>query len=75
MRRTYREELNEGMSRLATTIEHVWGARCSMHEASCAVCHQWAVFDYMLASMDSMSLDDTMPIDDQINPTQKEPKP
>ncbi|WP_156505746.1 hypothetical protein [Sulfitobacter sp. HI0054] len=52
------------MSEIATVIEHVWGPRCTMHEASCATCHQWGLFDYMLATLDSDSLDDTVPEDE-----------
>lgn len=61
MRRTYRDEMNEGLGHLAVAIEHIWGPRCSMFEPACAACHQWGVFDYMKASLDGMSLDDTVP--------------
>ena len=63
-RETYRAVMNRGMSEIATVIEHVWGPRCTMHEASCATCHQWGLFDYMLATLDSDSLDDTVPEDE-----------
>ncbi|MBM1817136.1 hypothetical protein [Pseudosulfitobacter pseudonitzschiae] len=60
-RDTYRQALNRGMGEVANVIEHIWGPRCNTHEANCATCHQWSVFDYMLASLDSESLDDTVP--------------
>lgn len=63
-RETYRAAMNRGMSGIATVIEHIWGPRCTMREASCATCHQWGLFDYMLATLDSDSLDDTVPEDE-----------
>lgn len=52
------KDRNRGLGLLATTIEKIWGGRCTLPEPSCPTCHAWQVFDHLAALTDCSYLDD-----------------
>lgn len=45
---------------LAKVVTHIYGHRCDRHEAGCACCVAWDVFDMMERMTDSSLLEDEL---------------
>lgn len=52
-----RAKKDKTMNNLAKIIEHLYGPRCSRHEAACMCCNAWAMFDCMDRLTDSSLID------------------
>lgn len=65
------KDRNRGLGLMATTVERIWGHRCSITEPHCPTCHAWQVFDHLaaLTNSDLLNVEDTF---DNLKQTQKE---
>ena len=54
---TVRQKRDRALSDMASIIEELWGARCSVHEAGCYCCLAWVMFDALVKLTDSSEFD------------------